>query len=111
MFGNKLKKLRNSKQISQAELAGYFDVAQQTVGKWEKGLVYPNIETLKKMSVFFGVSIDYLLDNAHNDHCGEIDENEIQFLKYFRNLDTSNKQIFKFSIFWGKQYHTEQQWK
>ena len=63
MFTQKLKNLRRDRGLSQGELSKVFSVAQQTVGKWESGLAYPNIDTLKQIAKYFNVSIDYLLDN------------------------------------------------
>ena len=63
MFPQKLKNLRRDRGLSQGELSKVFSVAQQTVGKWESGLAYPNIDTLKQIAKYFNVSIDYLLDN------------------------------------------------
>ena len=63
MFTQKLKDLRRDRGLSQGELSKVFSVAQQTVGKWESGLAYPNIDTLKQIAKYFNVSIDYLLDN------------------------------------------------
>ena len=63
MFTQKLKELRRDRGLSQGELSRVFNVAQQTVGKWESGIAYPNIDTLKQIAKYFNVSIDYLLDN------------------------------------------------
>ena len=62
MLSTVLKTLRKERQITQRELAGYMNVAQQTVGKWEKDQTFPNIETLKKLAEFFNVTIDFMLE-------------------------------------------------
>jgi repressor LexA len=64
MLSKVLKNLRTAKGISQAELANILGVAQQTVGKWERDIAFPNIDTMKKIAVFFKVSTDYLLGNS-----------------------------------------------
>lgn len=61
MFANAIKELRNAKGLSQADLAKEFNVAQQTVGKWEKGITCPFPDTLQKIADYFHVSTDYLL--------------------------------------------------
>ena len=63
MFSKVLKNLRTSKGLSQAELSKILGVAQQTVGKWERDIAYPNIDTMKKIAKFFNVTTDYLLGN------------------------------------------------
>ena len=61
MFQQKLKALRA--QRSQSELANELNVSRGAVGMWESGERLPNYEMLKKISNYFNVSIDYLLDN------------------------------------------------
>ena len=61
MFRIVLKSLRENAGYSQAAFARKIGVAQSTVGNWESGSREPNIETLNKLSDFFGVSVDYLL--------------------------------------------------
>ena len=63
MFSSKLKELRAKKGLSQAELAKRLGVTQQAVGRWERDKNLPDNDVLKKISVMFNVSIDYLLDN------------------------------------------------
>ena len=63
MFSSKLRELRAKKGLSQAELAKRLGVTQQAVGRWERDKNLPDNDVLKKISVMFNVSIDYLLDN------------------------------------------------
>ena len=63
MLLDRLKELRAKTRLTQAELAQKLDVTQQAVGRWERGQTSPDYETLKKLSVLFDVSVDYLLDN------------------------------------------------
>lgn len=63
MIGDKIKMLRRKRKLTQSQLANELNVSAQAVSKWEKGLSYPNIETIIKISELFGVTIDYLLKN------------------------------------------------
>ena len=63
MLSTRLKELRATKQISQAELSNILGVTQQAVGKWERDKTTPDYETLKKLASFFNVTTDYLLGN------------------------------------------------
>jgi transcriptional regulator with XRE-family HTH domain len=65
-FSQRLKKLRNDKELSQAKLANILNVAQQTVNKWEHEDGEPDIKMLIRLSNFFDVTLDYL--------CGSSDE-------------------------------------
>ena len=60
-FNEKLQQLRKDKGLTQEELAEALFVSRTAVSKWESGRGYPNIESLKDISVFFSVSIDDLL--------------------------------------------------
>ena len=60
-FGNRLKKLRESKDMSQVDLAARLQVSPSAVGMYEQGLREPNIERLTQMADIFGVSLDYLM--------------------------------------------------
>ena len=61
MLGNKIKQLREEKNITQANLAKLLDVSPSTVGMWEQNRRTPDIEILKKLSDILHVSVDYLL--------------------------------------------------
>ena len=67
MLWDRLKFLRASRGRSQADLAKKLGVTQQAVGRWEREQTSPDYAMLKRLSQFFGVSIDYLLSNDDND--------------------------------------------
>ena len=48
---------RTRRGLSQDELAEKFFVTRQAVSRWENGETVPNVDTLKLLSKFFGVSI------------------------------------------------------
>lgn len=60
-FNEKLQELRKRKGLTQEELANSLYVSRTAVSKWESGKGYPNIESLKLIAKFFGVTIDELL--------------------------------------------------
>ena len=60
-FNEKLQELRKQKGLTQEELAQSLYVSRTAVSKWESGRGYPNIDSLKSISKFFGVTIDELL--------------------------------------------------
>jgi transcriptional regulator with XRE-family HTH domain len=60
-FGERLRQLRKSRGLTQAELADALYVSRTAVSKWESGRGYPGIDSLKEISGFFTVSIDDLL--------------------------------------------------
>lgn len=58
---NRLKSLREEKQMLQGELAEILEVSQKTISNYETGERDMSTETLTKLAEFFNVSIDYLL--------------------------------------------------
>ena len=66
-FGQKIKKLRNDKGLTQKDLSDELHVTFQTVSKWESGTNEPNIATIKELAKFFGCSYDYLLSDEEEE--------------------------------------------
>ena len=62
MFGDTLKKLRISHNLNQVQLASGLNVSKQTVSNWENNNILPSIEMLVKISRYFSVSTDFLLE-------------------------------------------------
>lgn len=62
IFGKRLKELRIERGFSQRALGEVFGVCNQTISFWESGSREPDLDCLVKISKFFEVSIDYLLD-------------------------------------------------
>ncbi len=58
---NRLKELRLEKRLSQTQLADIFNISQQAVSHYEKGLRDMDYKLITSMSSFFQVSTDYLL--------------------------------------------------
>lgn len=61
MLGIRLRRLRKEYSVTQATLAGEFNISQQAVAKWEAGLSFPDPEMLVRLAEYFHVSTDYLL--------------------------------------------------
>lgn len=62
MLGDIIKTLRLSHNLSQVQLAKSLNVSKQTVSNWENNNILPSIDMLMKLSGFFSVSTDYLLE-------------------------------------------------
>ena len=62
-FNEKLQELRQQKGLTQEELAERLFVSRTAISKWESGRGYPNIDSLKSISNFFGVTVDELLSS------------------------------------------------
>lgn len=62
MLGDQIKYLRHLHKISQVKLAEEIGVTKQTVSNWENNNIMPSVELLKKLSIYFSCSTDYLLE-------------------------------------------------
>ena len=60
-FNEKMQELRKRKGLTQEELAEALFVSRTAISKWESGRGYPNIDSLKAIAKYFGVTIDELL--------------------------------------------------
>lgn len=61
IIGANLKYLRRKKGLTQQQLANELGIRRSSIGAYEERRATPKHDTLKKMSKYFGVSIDTLL--------------------------------------------------
>lgn len=78
MLGEKIKKYREEKKMTQVEVAEVLGVKPATISKYEAGTLEPNIESLKKLAELFGISVDELLKED------EFDVSKINVLEVLR---------------------------
>lgn len=57
-----IRDLREDKDLNQKQMAEILNIAQTTYSDYELGKINIPIEVLKKLSIYFNTSIDYLLD-------------------------------------------------
>lgn len=60
---NRIKEVRLQYNVTQATLANYLGIAQNTLSYWENGKFDIDSESLCKIANYFNTSIDYLLGN------------------------------------------------
>ena len=65
-FGERLKKLREEKNILSKDLASIINVEPSTITNWEKGNRSPKGDMLIRIADYFDCSIDYLLGRTDN---------------------------------------------
>lgn len=64
MLSENVRRLRESKGLSQGELAVRLNVVRQTVSKWERGLSVPDADLLIALSEALGQPVGALLGEA-----------------------------------------------
>ena len=62
MLGIKLRELRSSHGLTQIQLAKELGVSKQCVSNWENDNILPSIDMLIRISQYFYISCDYLLE-------------------------------------------------
>lgn len=60
-----LRGIREDRDIRQKDVAAYLNVSQNTYSQYETGVISLTAEVLIKLSDFYNVSIDYLLDRTN----------------------------------------------
>ena len=66
-LGEKLQLLRRSRGLSQEQLAAELDVSRQAISKWECGDSTPDLDKLRTICTYFGVTTDYLIWENEED--------------------------------------------
>lgn len=79
MLGDKIKLYRENKKMTQNDLADILEVSSGTISKYESGALEPNIESLKKLADFFGITIDEILKDEE-----KFDFSNVNVLKALR---------------------------
>lgn len=96
-FPQRLKQLRQQKNLLQADLAKMVGVHENHLGRYERGTSRPSGEALKKLADALGVSIDYLVEGTTED-AARADFKDRELLNMFREIekfDDHNKEIVK----------------
>ncbi|WP_042346428.1 helix-turn-helix domain-containing protein [Bacillus massiliigorillae] len=66
-LGEKLKKGRLDKKLSQADVADQLNISRQSISKWENGYNYPDIDNLILLSKLYEMSTDELLHEKERE--------------------------------------------
>ena len=88
---NRIKELRELKNIKQSDFARELNVSQGTLSNWERGVHDPDTDSLLKISEFFNISVDYILGKSEIPLPKSIDEIDIDYCALKLN--------------WGIAYH------
>jgi len=91
----RLAKLRKERNLSQAELAQNFKIAQNTLSQWETGKRDIDLEAMISMAKYFNVSTDYFLgltNDRHNIKSTGFNQDETSLIKKYRTLDEYGKE-------------------
>ena len=65
MYANRIKDLREDKDLSQKEMAEYLQIHQTTYSDYERGNLNVPVAVLHKLADYYGVSVDYLIGRTN----------------------------------------------
>lgn len=83
-LGDRITALRKQKNLSQTDLAKEPDVSREALSKYERNEIAPSVHVAARMAETLGVTLDYLIGNAH-----ELAVNK-QTLKRIREIEALN---------------------
>lgn len=102
MVGEKIKKLRQKKNISQDELAKGLYVSRQTVSRWENNKTIPTMENIFQISNYFSVTSDYFFSNdIDHSNVDKKNNNRIDYKEFFITIAYFSMSISPFFIVWA----------
>ncbi|MDT2674301.1 helix-turn-helix transcriptional regulator [Enterococcus dongliensis] len=71
---NRIKELREEKNLTQKELAQKIGISDASVNKYEKNTMNPKIDKLEKMAEIFDVSVAYISGKGTSDNKNKLKE-------------------------------------
>ena len=96
-FGQFIAGIRKEKKMTQAELAEKINVTDKAVSRWERGLGFPDIQTLEPLAQALGISVLELMRSKKKESTGDVDITETQYTRQevaemLQNADDISKQ-------------------
>ena len=101
-FGQNLRNLRKSKNISQEELAERVKVSRQSVSKWETGEAYPEMNNILELCKIFHCHINDLVNDNILDMDSLDEDVKMSAVKFKKEKQKQMKGISKVLSLIGK---------
>lgn len=104
LFKERLRELMTEKEVNQVQLAKEIDFSQRSISMWLLGQAEPRETALRRLSQFFGCSVDYLLGRSDDfgnvvvSESNEITPEEKELLTLFRSLPNIRRKTVMDSI-------------
>lgn len=89
-LGERLATLRNTKDMTQDELAKSLKIGKSTLGMYETNKREPDLNTIALLAAYFEVSIDWLITGKSFDESRTSKESSIMasnIIKHIRNAE------------------------
>lgn len=94
-FGEKVKRLRQKRKLTQEQLAEKIDISPRNLSKIEVGNCFVKAETLEKLLVALDVSVEELFANDHIKSNSELIEDINFYINSVKEDHTMLERIYK----------------
>lgn len=94
-FGEKIKRLRKKRNLTQEQLAEMIDISSRNLSKIELGVCFVKAETLEKLLGALNVSTEELFANEHLKSESELLESINFYLELAKNDRKTLETIYK----------------
>ncbi len=94
-FGEKIKRMRKSRKLTQEKLAEMIDISPRTLSCIEIGANFVKAETLEKIIKALNTTTEELFANEHLQDCNTLYKNIINLLKSARSDRKKLEHIYK----------------
>lgn len=85
MYGERLKKARKERKLSQEEVGELLNISRSNISKYENEELEPNIQTLKELCKIYNVSADYII--------GIEEQYQVNEITYIKEKTKNKKEI------------------
>lgn len=98
---NRIKELRQKKEMRQSDLANLLNTKPQTVSHYEKGDRGLDVDTIVRLCDIFGCTADYLIGRSVQPTAA-LSEDEAQLLAAYRRSDDRARDMIRVALdpFW-----------
>lgn len=96
-FGQRLRKFRRERGLTQVELSHELDVSQRTVSSYETGVAWPSPPTLMRIARILETSVDELLGLKRNrsSHVPEMSVSTSRLWKRVKRIENLSRRSQK----------------
>lgn len=93
-FGENLKKFRNARSLTQADLGNKVQLSRSQISNLETSFNEPDLESLDRIASFFNVSIDTLMGRKFTTNEKQLKDVLDEIQTVFAGLDESQREQF-----------------
>ena len=100
VLGSNIRKLRENRGLTQAQLGEKIGLAESTISLYEAGKREPDNATLARLADFFGVSVDYLLGRTSTTQVSPnaapaVSPEDLALLEKLKNLSPEKRKAIE----------------